>query len=772
MRYLRPAVIAVVALAVLAGSQVREVKADADTFTDSLQTGSLNPARWETSLDAFGSIEPLSDGVHTTILSKTNAELYSAGVDFECTVIGNYDATIDFKLLTWPPAGPMGIMLAQDFVYNLRLVGLGGEQLYGANFKGDFRAAATTDMTGTLRLKRSGTVVTAYYWDTSSGWVALHSLDDPDFANRTYIRFLTWSQRANTGAEVAWRNFSITADTLNCPDTSQPFTPTLTMTSDSSQANDPDIVPTGHTCIVGLPCKMAPGMQIEEGQAMNGPGDPSDIPALMAFEKTHGPDVPIGTVVGRLSFSIRSDLGSSVACATPLDNVSLPLVNAAIPARDGGGPDGTGAQSDRGRADVWPIQFDWQPQLRHWLDQDAEVWARYQAIWPNIGGTGATAALNWVWLKVPDPQDENEKRWKVVSWTDGYAFPPNHFEFCTPLNGAWNMLGETEDGSDWLLRCIAEGTHEFEVTYISQWTGQPFTTSETLTCVLPDFTDDDTDGVENSIDGRYVGGSFVDESLTHSDDFTDQHLASGTTYGSIVSRGGVELQILDEAEPRGVRLKAEGTGQAAEVEVCGGPVVYLEGGNQVVVTCGSTEIIVAQGNPVTVLLGTMTAELPAGSYVVVTETGPNTFLVESLAQSWESVVVGGVMLEPGEATAVADDDLDGLSNSADPCPADPDCDGDGVSDGSNDPDGGGAILAGPDNCPDDPNPDQADADGNGMGDACEPVGGMVELRTESGAPPATSEGSDDSNALMAMMGVGATVALAAGGWYARRRWLG
>jgi hypothetical protein len=55
-----------------------------------------------------------------------------------------------------------------------------------------------------------------------------------------------------------------------------------------------------------------------------------------------------------------------------------------------------------------------------------------------------------------------------------------------------------------------------------------------------------------------------------------------------------------------------------------------------------------------------------------------------------------------------DSDGDGLFDFQDPCPFDPD----------NDIDGDG-VCGDVDNCPDVPNPDQADSDGDGIGDACE-----------------------------------------------------
>lgn len=47
----------------------------------------------------------------------------------------------------------------------------------------------------------------------------------------------------------------------------------------------------------------------------------------------------------------------------------------------------------------------------------------------------------------------------------------------------------------------------------------------------------------------------------------------------------------------------------------------------------------------------------------------------------------------------------------------------------------------------------------------------MELVTDTDAPPAASKGSDDSNALMVVLGVGALSALTAGALYARRRWV-
>jgi len=66
-----------------------------------------------------------------------------------------------------------------------------------------------------------------------------------------------------------------------------------------------------------------------------------------------------------------------------------------------------------------------------------------------------------------------------------------------------------------------------------------------------------------------------------------------------------------------------------------------------------------------------------------------------------------------------DGDLDGRGNICDPCPTNPDCDADGVSDGPADPDGGGSIVAGPDNCILTPNTNQLNQDSDSLGNACD-----------------------------------------------------
>ena len=66
-----------------------------------------------------------------------------------------------------------------------------------------------------------------------------------------------------------------------------------------------------------------------------------------------------------------------------------------------------------------------------------------------------------------------------------------------------------------------------------------------------------------------------------------------------------------------------------------------------VVTCGSATVRVLSGS-VTASFGSVIADLVAGTAVTVVETSPGTFDFSSSSSSGGSVVVGGLVLAPGE----------------------------------------------------------------------------------------------------------------------------
>jgi hypothetical protein len=113
-----------------------------------------------------------------------------------------------------------------------------------------------------------------------------------------------------------------------------------------------------------------------------------------------------------------------------------------------------------------------------------------------------------------------------------------------------------------------------------------------------------------------------------------------------------------------------------------------------------------------------------------------TYVIRNPAPGDWTIQLEGIEVDPGgeevllallieEVSEVPDRDGDGILDADDNCPDDPnadqaDLDGDGLGDAC-DPDGDGdGVLNDDDNCPSVPNADQADLDVDGIGDLCDP----------------------------------------------------
>ncbi|OFW64318.1 MAG: hypothetical protein A2Y74_06850 [Actinobacteria bacterium RBG_13_63_9] len=148
--------------------------------------------------------------------------------------------------------------------------------------------------------------------------------------------------------------------------------------------------------------------------------------------------------------------------------------------------------------------------------------------------------------------------------------------------------------------------------------------------------DDDFDGLADEIDSS---------PFSFSADFSDVGLG-GTTFGEVLSTGGVSVQITEEPNPAGVRIVAEGPVAPAEVRVCGVAILDLDSGDETRVTCGSVTIEVVVG-PVEASFGSLQAALPTDTATTVVELAPSVFEVTNSAGSSASIIVNGIQIPPG-----------------------------------------------------------------------------------------------------------------------------
>ena len=167
--------------------------------------------------------------------------------------------------------------------------------------------------------------------------------------------------------------------------------------------------------------------------------------------------------------------------------------------------------------------------------------------------------------------------------------------------------------------------------------------------------DTDSDGIEDQIDGQFVSGSFIDESNSPSNNFTDQHLG-GTSFGSIVDDGGLIVTIEEAANPSGFGIGAGGgaVGDFAIVNACALSLLLTDG-DSVVITCGSLTAEVLAG-PVDFLLGKdIVATVHSGTTVTITEIADGEFEIENSPESTATIIIksqGQVIEEIGPAESI------------------------------------------------------------------------------------------------------------------------
>lgn len=160
--------------------------------------------------------------------SSASAPYFGAVYDSTCKLDGDFDIQVDFQLLDWPPAGGVrvGILVADaTAAYGLfpfgaahvSRVSQGGESYRtfeeGVGIGGDIR---TSDMSGSLRLVRTGDTLRAYHADPA-GWVLIGS--DAVSAQLLRVSIGAWSSGVTFGgqqAKVALDNFVINSGTLVC----------------------------------------------------------------------------------------------------------------------------------------------------------------------------------------------------------------------------------------------------------------------------------------------------------------------------------------------------------------------------------------------------------------------------------------------------------------------------------------------------------------------------------------------------------------------------
>lgn len=208
------------------------ITASASTWTDSLQSTSLNSALWSAQTVGSGpTVSPSGSGLGVSLPSTSSAASgnFLGGVVSTCVITGDFDAQVDYSLSAWPAANGARIGLVAPWTGD-PWIGFGGaaerssfsshdDYSAGEEYVSDWgqppvALVSTSDTTGSLRLVRSGSSVSAYYGTGGGGWSLIGS--GTGSAAATPLALRAWSDNAafnHAAVTVAFTNFTLNSGT-------------------------------------------------------------------------------------------------------------------------------------------------------------------------------------------------------------------------------------------------------------------------------------------------------------------------------------------------------------------------------------------------------------------------------------------------------------------------------------------------------------------------------------------------------------------------------
>jgi hypothetical protein len=142
-----------------------------------------------------------------------------------CYMTGNFDAQVDFKLLSWPKAD--GVVASfgmwtpppHEAYYSISREGQTADSSsegYLARIDVRGQWTPTTDTAGAFRLRREGDTLTAYYHHRRH-WVRLFADYAPGPASLVVTLATQPGEFGNLPASAAFDNFQATAPSVSCP---------------------------------------------------------------------------------------------------------------------------------------------------------------------------------------------------------------------------------------------------------------------------------------------------------------------------------------------------------------------------------------------------------------------------------------------------------------------------------------------------------------------------------------------------------------------------
>jgi hypothetical protein len=193
------------------------------SFSDNFNDNKIDSSRWLTSLVGNGPTvketnQRLEIVIPSNSLSRTsNSSEVIAGITSTCQLRGDFDFQIDYRLLSWPPSNGVFVVLTAFNTFpgthqnqNTERMSLPNlpRDVYATDFDdGLYKVNATSDMSGKLRIVRSGFTITGFYY-SSDHWIPIHAARENELGD-TSIKPIAYTNHglfANKQVKIAFDN--------------------------------------------------------------------------------------------------------------------------------------------------------------------------------------------------------------------------------------------------------------------------------------------------------------------------------------------------------------------------------------------------------------------------------------------------------------------------------------------------------------------------------------------------------------------------------------
>jgi hypothetical protein len=215
------------------------------SLADNFNGNAINGSLWTTARAGFGpSVNTVNQRIEVSFPTNSADDpslgIFGAGLASRCTVKGDFDVQVDFRLLNWTfsngvrvgLASAPGPFFASPFSttnppFAVERISFGNptndfpgspREAYLTHFLDAVQGVTPTgDLAGSLRLTRSGGFETGYYM-SSGNWVSIHT--GPSITQDMHLDIIAWSHNyafTHTFVKIAFDNFTLTRGTATCP---------------------------------------------------------------------------------------------------------------------------------------------------------------------------------------------------------------------------------------------------------------------------------------------------------------------------------------------------------------------------------------------------------------------------------------------------------------------------------------------------------------------------------------------------------------------------